>query len=455
MSTIKDNKLAILIDPGTVPAFASLLDDYPFPLLPASTKPLIQHWIERLVEADFKNIVILVEHLPEKVRAFVEEGQRWGVNVSFASIRHGQTFKTQRALVDINSASHIFIAELMAFPKVELIEKLKSSKEGVSSVVGLSRWASKLAELEEKPLYEHDFEYVLPVTTPRELWQLNMGLLSSKVTDPLPFGFEAEPGVWVASNCKIGRNVRSFSPIVLGESTILSKNVIIGPNAVISERCVLDDGSMVKDSVVMGRTFIGSHIVINNMVVSGDMVYRVDDDVLLHINDIEILSRSDSNDQSFDLSGRLFALFTLVVMALPALLASLVLKLKGREAFIKETIYLEDGRDLSGVRQLSGLNVLSLNSEHRGWRKLPWLWWVLNQKLMLVGSSPRMSADFDYPSWVSDAEEFIPGVISQADLNNADDAESIVIADAYQLAQGEVGFSLSMWSKWLLSMLKI
>lgn len=284
-----------------------------------------------------------------------------------------------------------------------------------------------------------------------------MDLLSGKLLDPLPFGFEAEPGVWVGSNCKIGNNVRSMSPLAIGESTILSKNVLIGPSVVLSEKCVLDEGAFVKDSVVLGRTFIGSHIAIDKMIVSGDMVYRVDSDVLLHINDIEILARQESRRRSVDLSERLLALVTLCLCILPLLLMAALKKIKGHPAFLKEKIFLENGRDLNGYRQLTALSVNSLNVDHIAWRKVPWLWFVVTDRIALVGSTPRHSESFEYPSWVTDAEEFLPGVISQSDLNGikSDNNEEIVVADVYQLAKGHIGFSLGLWLKWLLSLTKI
>lgn len=459
MSNNNESVLAVLVDPGQLVAFSGLLDDCPVPMLPTGTKPLIQHWIERFAEAGITNILVLLEHLPEKTRNFLGAGERWGVNIEFAYVSQSQADASKIKVVQSSGFKKFIVVNVSAFPHQELPVVLRESLDthSVVSIAEMEGWAPDLAKALNFELFIVSSAYVDSIVTPKQFWQVNMNLVSGVSIDPLPYGFEAEKGTWVASNCKIGKNVRSFTPLILGESTILSKEVVIGPNAVVAEKCVLDEGVFIKDSVVFSRTFVGSHMAIKNMIVAGDNVYRVDDEVLLHINDFEILSRRNARSAKIEFSERIFAGTLLLVTVVPLLFILLLLKFKNRKLFNEETIWLESGRDLNGYRQFRKMLVCSLNVSHLGWRKIPWFFEVIRKNISLVGTTPRDSEHFAYPSWVSDAEEFIPGVICLADLTpmEARDNENIVISDAYQLAKGDVGLSFSMLGRWLMSLCKL
>jgi NDP-sugar pyrophosphorylase family protein len=445
--------LAVLIDPGKLSAFAGLLDDCALPMLTLGTKPIVQHWVERLSEAGIKHFLMMVDNVPEKTRAFLGNGERWGVEIQYANIRKGQAHKAQISMVPSEDYGQVFIAQMAGFPKISLAEDLRDalSTMDVVSVDGIVHWTDQFAEQHQGALCKLDTEHVRLIDHPKAYWLANMDILSGKLEDPLPFGFPVGDGSWIASNCKVQNTVRSFPPIFLGENSILSKGVVIGPNVVVADRCVLDVGAFVKDSVVLSRTFIGSHIAIQNMIVSGDTVYRAEDDIFLHINDLEILAKNAHAHTSVTLLERLLAFISLLVLLLPSALVALQRKLTGKDALRNGTVYIEHGRDLNGYRQFKPVSVTSLNVSHRLWRKVPWLINVLRAELALVGSSPRINEAVEYPCWVSDAEDFVAGVISQADLvaTDNDSFEEVVIADAYQLTRGEVGPHVGMWLKWL------
>lgn len=450
--------LAVLVDPGVPAALSELLQDYSMPMLPMGTRPMLAHWLERLQAADIRDVLLLLEYMPEKTRKWLEAFTPEGMTINCASIRKGQPFKTQHAHLSGITYDSLVVVDLSAFPTLDMVDALKASpaQGAVTSVDGLSHWAQKLVKQTAERLHLIPASSAVLITLPADIWRINMDLLAGKLTDPNPFGFQPEPHCYIGSNCKIAGDVRYHSPLAIGESCIFSPRVNIGPNVAAAEKCVFDDGCFIQDCVVFGRTFIGSNLVLRNAIVSGSMVYLIDEDRIVHIDDMALLAKRDATSISVSLLERVLAGLTLSVLLFPLLCMWGYLKFNNRPFITWEEIYLESGRDLNGFRAFRKLSVCSLDVDHRGWRKIPWLMEVLKSHLSLVGTCPRGSDRFEYPGWVTDAEEFMPGVISLADLTLPQNAscEDIVIADAYQLARGEVGGHIGMWWRWLLSLCK-
>lgn len=61
-----------------------LTDDKPKPLLEAAGKPLIVWTIEALARADFRELVINVSHLGDRIINALGDGQRWGVTIRYS-----------------------------------------------------------------------------------------------------------------------------------------------------------------------------------------------------------------------------------------------------------------------------------------------------------------------------------------------------------------------------------
>jgi len=455
--------VAILVDPGRPAGLSAVLEDLPVPMMPVGTKPLVQHWVERCVNAGIQDIVVLLNHLPEKTRAFLGDGQRWGVNLRTLLYRDEQALAAQWPLVADICADGLFCAEINAWldPEIEnaLREHLQSA--GVIATTGMGdRWLRAMLSYDQctwsgASVVELDSAHTVSLSTVKEYWQLNMDLLTSTRSDPLPNGFEAQPGVWIASNCRISDSTAFIGASFLGESSIVSKRVGVGPDVVIADHVVLEEGAQVQRAVLFPKTFVGSHIVLEDVVVAGDVLYRVKDDVVLHVNDLEIIARRESLQQSVSLQQRVVALLLLILLCLPMLAGMLVSRFRGGRGLVSEEFFAEAGRSLEGRREYRSIEVVSLDFRHPVWRKLPWLFKTLRGELPLVGSSLRPSVGIEYPAWVSDAEIFVPGVITLADATAVDvaDSEATIVADVYQLSQGKRGLSLKLTLQWLLRLI--
>jgi MurNAc alpha-1-phosphate uridylyltransferase len=62
-----------------------LTDEIPKPLLPVAGKPLIEHQIERVAAAGFRQVVINHAWLGEKIESTLGDGSRWNLTIRYSS----------------------------------------------------------------------------------------------------------------------------------------------------------------------------------------------------------------------------------------------------------------------------------------------------------------------------------------------------------------------------------
>ena len=61
-----------------------LTDRIPKPLLPVAGRPLIEHHIEALAQAGFRELVINHAHLGEQIEQALGDGRRWNLNITYS-----------------------------------------------------------------------------------------------------------------------------------------------------------------------------------------------------------------------------------------------------------------------------------------------------------------------------------------------------------------------------------
>ncbi len=75
---------AMILAAGRGERLKPLTDHTPKPLLEVGGKPLLQWHLEHLACAGFREVVINLAHLGEKIQSFVGTGKRWGVNIHYS-----------------------------------------------------------------------------------------------------------------------------------------------------------------------------------------------------------------------------------------------------------------------------------------------------------------------------------------------------------------------------------
>jgi len=75
---------AIILAAGRGERLRPLTDHIPKPLLPINGIPLIEYHVRALAHAGFQEIVINVSHLRDQIRAFLKNGERFGVPIVYS-----------------------------------------------------------------------------------------------------------------------------------------------------------------------------------------------------------------------------------------------------------------------------------------------------------------------------------------------------------------------------------
>lgn len=75
---------AMILAAGRGLRMGDLTKDLPKPLLILRGRPLIEWHLKKLANAGFKEVVINVSYLPNKIKDFVGDGSEWGLHVTFS-----------------------------------------------------------------------------------------------------------------------------------------------------------------------------------------------------------------------------------------------------------------------------------------------------------------------------------------------------------------------------------
>ena len=75
---------AMILAAGRGERLRPLTDTTPKPLLNAGGRPLIEHHLEKLASAGFREVVINLAHQGDMIRDTLGDGSRWGLNIRYS-----------------------------------------------------------------------------------------------------------------------------------------------------------------------------------------------------------------------------------------------------------------------------------------------------------------------------------------------------------------------------------
>lgn len=140
--------------------------EMPKALLPIHNKPLLQHTIEFMAQNGFKDIIISVGHLGEKIKSYFKDGSGFGVNITYID-QNKKEIGTAQPLIQAkkmigDSPFVLWYGDVLAEADLfDMLDFHKSHKNmvtmGVTSVEKSSDWGvvtlkgSQIVEFNERP----------------------------------------------------------------------------------------------------------------------------------------------------------------------------------------------------------------------------------------------------------------------------------------------------------------
>jgi hypothetical protein len=215
---------ALLICPSDRPGVAHLSEAAPLALAPILGKTLVEYWLEHLAALGAKEVLILSSDRPHQVRALVDGGVRWGLQVEVIPERWELSVTEARAKYVHDSAE-----QWMAGPNDSLL-------------------MDHLPGLRQHPLFNSYAGWFEAVHT--FMWRAGT---------PDRIGVrEIKPGIWVGMRSRISPKAELRAPCWIGRNVWVGEGAVVGPSAILDDRVFVEGHTEIAQSVVGPETFVGA-----------------------------------------------------------------------------------------------------------------------------------------------------------------------------------------------------
>ena len=472
-------KRSVLLAVEACPPERGLGDRLPSTLLPLVDRPFLQHVVEHLVDCGIAEIRVVLSHMPEKVEALFEEGQRWGIRIGYILAP-----SEDRAWAAVRSLSLSEPAVLLGrgdvLPRLDpeglvhsgsphgyFTETGEGGREWTGWAVVSGKDLAAMPDAYER-LTPHVMEHFegpvvgacLSARTDRALLEAQEAAMKGAFGPMMTRGTQVAPGIWISRNVSLPGSVTLREPVFIGENCRIGEGVVLGPNAVLSDDCVVDRRSRVRNAVVMSDSYIGEDLEVADALVDRNRLVNVRLGAVLPIRDDFLLgniSRRHLTNWLRDAASRLAGM-ALMIPAIPLIVAArAVWAARGKGARKLEVLRLPSGEDLADWRtfalaQCGGKEPCQEPRAHFFGTFLPGLFSVVRGDLRLVGLAPRSPAEVRDlpPEWLGIYLQCKAGLITEAHVQGVDPGskEEVFAAEAYYAARAGLRYDLGLLFKY-------
>lgn len=346
-----ESRNAVLICPAERPGVSALVELASLAVLPVLGKRLIEYWLERLFLRGVREVLVLVTDRPERVRAVVGDGRRWGLRV-----------------------------EVVPEPR-ELTADEARTKHG--------------AECDDVVVLDH-----LPGQPGKALFT-SYATWFKGVTDGMPTAAtpervglrEVRPGVWVGLHASIASGAELRPPCWIGNLARIGRDATIGPMAVIENRAFIEVGAEVTGSLIGPETYVGRWSEVKDSLAFGETLINWRTGSRVSVPDaFQLCALGDprADGRAAGPVGRLAALMALALTAPAAAWLMAKARRRGLPALRRAVAVCGRG----GATAPRGEVVYHELTEAEGLlRRWPQLWNVAHGEFAWVGNRPLPPAE--------------------------------------------------------------
>jgi mannose-1-phosphate guanylyltransferase/phosphomannomutase len=300
----------------------------PKPMVPILNKPVIEHIVALLRRHDFREILINLYYLGDRIKDYLGDGSRFGVQITYAeedqlwgdagSIKRSEEFfddtflvvggddlsdldltrlvKTHRekhalatialSLVDDPSEYGIVllnergrITRFLEKPKGEVIfsntantgvyvfepEVLEMIPRGTT--YGLGRDLFPLLLSQKKPIYGHlTSSYWRDVGNLEQYRQAHYDCLEGRVRMEIAL-HEVRKFVWIGDDVEIDPTAEIGYPVAIGNHCRVGPGAKVGEHSVMGDYCILQANASIRQSILWDGATVGEQTVLERCVV--------------------------------------------------------------------------------------------------------------------------------------------------------------------------------------------
>ncbi len=303
---------ALLIATGYRKELEPLIQHKPSPLLKIVDKPILIHTIEFLIQHGYTQYDIVLHHLPEMIEEILNDGKRWGIEITYHLSRQWETpFFVISSVAKEWDKERILLGQADSLPHFEKLNSLEDKETDIVYIDPAKKWtgwghfssptlaALKIETNEENFLSNLKVNYkkekVFPFLSTKSFQDLahsNFKILkqAAKSSHFPTSAHMAEKGIWLSHAVSIHPGVKIVPPVYIGENCEIMEDVQLGPEAIIESNCIIDKGSTIQHSVISQQSYVGEALNIDQSIVYHNVLIHLGHGTCLNIKDDFILS---------------------------------------------------------------------------------------------------------------------------------------------------------------------
>ncbi len=314
-------------------------DDLPA-LRPLIDRPFLQHLVEYLAAAGITSFDVVMCQTPENIRRLLEDGSRWGVAISYHTVKHpDQPYR----LLSNQTASPVLLAHADRLCAADVSQDVAAAAADMHDICynSLQEWTGwawltpstcrKVAPTATADALHELLRAAtiieLPALLKADTWpdviDAQRQVIDRQFQGLMLTGAPVEPGIWLSRNVKMHPTARIVAPVYIGPDCDIGKRAKLGPNAVIGQRCVIDRHSVISNALVCPNTFVGQSLELDHVVADGNQLINTRIGSRVTITDTFILGNIARGSSPLRLTGLLEQALAgaLLLPLLPLLLA--------------------------------------------------------------------------------------------------------------------------------------
>jgi len=301
---------AVLIATRKAAGMDRLAERYPAALLPLCDRPVIQHVVEHLAGRGVTRFEVVLGHLPEKIEALLETGDRWGVRIRYHLVQAPERPYRPLRLLErptedpwllLVHADRLVLTDLRetrpAHPHAgPVLYETPEAAEGTRTdrlrwtgwawlpAIGLEGIRDDFDENALLSFFEEKFDASLKRVCTTACLDMQSGadllgshrrVMAESGCGLMLSGNEVEPGIWLSRNVSLHPTVELRAPVYIAENCRISKGARIGPGVAIGRNCVVGEKSTLADSVVFPGSYIGDALELKDAIVDKNCLLNV------------------------------------------------------------------------------------------------------------------------------------------------------------------------------------
>jgi NDP-sugar pyrophosphorylase family protein len=417
-------------------------------LLTICNKPYVEFLIDFSVLSGSREIRLVSDGSLGDVEEYCENGSRWGVQTSYASIQSSDDLQT---VIEKNrrfcADERCLVINGMVFINYEKQNDYKSLFAAMPAGELLSCSCGSLI-LTGIPADPDGIPLPIPFTltsidSVRLYYRLGIDILNDAASPYVLPGYNNEELCHIGRNVIIGKSAEIVKPVIIGDNVQIQSGSVVGPGAVIGSNVIIDRNSTVIRSVVLDHTYIGEQLEVEDKIAAGNMLIEPESGASLAIEDPHLLTGIKKSGSTVPflryLLHALGAMVIIIFQFIPFVLFSPLLKLLGKwkqrtvECFadvsgktlkLSETA-IETGGPLSFIALFLSLDRFTL------------LFRVLAGQIAIIGSRP-VPATPENRDHLNRMPGYRAGVFSYAEAEDWPvDLDDRAIVERFYAAQGK------------------